>query len=42
MTPKQSGQNGKQSISRDIKDICQDLEINSPEKELLIKKGGSN
>ena len=42
MTPKQSGQNGKQSISQDIKDICQDLEINSPEKELLIKKGGSN
>ena len=42
MTPKQSGQNGKQSISPDIKDIGQDLEINSPEKELLIKKGGSN
>ena len=42
MTPKQSGQNGKQSASPDIKDICQDLEINSPEKELLIKKGGSN
>ena len=42
MTPKQSGQNGKQSISPDIKDICQDLEINSPEKEPLIKKGGSN
>ena len=42
MTPKQSGQNGKQSISQDIKDICQDLEINSPEKELLIDKRGSN
>ena len=42
MTPKQSGQNSKQSISPDIKDIGQDLEINSPEKELLIKKGGSN
>ena len=42
MTPKQSGQNAKQSASPDIKDICQDLEINSPEKELLIKKGGSN
>ena len=41
MTPKQSGQNGKQSVSPNIKDICQNLEIDTPEKELLIKKKGA-
>ena len=40
MTPKQSGQNGKQSVSPNIKDICQNSEIDTPEKELLIKKKG--
>lgn len=42
MTPKQSGQNGKQSISPNIKEICQNSEIDTPEKELLIKKGDSS
>ena len=40
MTPKQSGQNGKHSVSPNIKDICQNSEIDTPEKELLIKKRG--
>ena len=40
MTPKQSGQNDKQSVSPNIKDICQNSEIDTPEKELLIKKRG--
>jgi len=40
MTPKQSGQNGKQGVSLKIKDICQNSEIDTPEKELLIKKWG--
>lgn len=40
ITPKQSGQNGKQSVSPDIKDICQNSEIDTLEKELLIKKRG--
>ena len=38
MTPKKSGQNGKQNVSPNIKDICQNSEIDNPEKELLIKK----
>ena len=38
ITPKQSGQNGKQGVSLKIKDICQNSEIDTPEKELLIKK----
>ena len=42
MTPKQSGQNGKQSVSPNIKEICQNSEIDNPEKELLIKKGDSD
>ena len=40
VTPKQSGQNDKQSVSLNIKDICQNSEIDTPEKELLIKKRG--
>ena len=40
MTPKQSGQNGKHSVSPNIKDICQNSEIDTPEKELLIKNRG--
>jgi len=40
MTPKQSGQNGKQGVSPNIKDICQNPDIETPEKELLIKKRG--
>ena len=38
ITPKQIGQNGKQSVCPSIKDICQNSEIDTKEKELLIKK----
>ena len=41
MTRKQSCQNGKQSVSPNIKDICQNSKIDTPEKELLIKKKGA-
>ena len=42
MTPKQSAPNDKQSVSPNIKDICQNSEIDTPEKELLIKKRGQH
>lgn len=37
-TPKQSGGNDKQNISPNIKEICENSEIDTPEKELLTKK----